>query len=175
MNVQERAHPVQRFKGGEAGFTVLEVAVAAVISTAGLVFLASLFTLGIAQNRMVKQHTTATALAQQKLEEFNAYEKTDPRIVTVGGGLNITGDPAPALPTDPNAVKYRDTVYVDPETGTVTPVIPQGKTPIYDRYWKIENDPALTNTRIISVRVIARQPAVGRNAEEATLTTVRSW
>jgi type II secretory pathway pseudopilin PulG len=155
-----------RFQSDEAGFTVLEVALAAVISTVGLVFLATLFTLGIAQNRMVKQYTTATALAQQKLEELSAIEKTDSRLV-VGGGLNITGDPG--------ATNYKDTVYVNPETGTVTSNIPQGATPIYDRYWKIEADTQLNNTYILSVRVVARQPTVSNRAEETTLTTVRSW
>ena len=157
---------MQRCENDEAGFTVLEVAIAAVISTVGLVFLATLFTLGIAQNRMIKQYSTATALARQKLEELNAIEKTDARL-TVGGGLNVTGDAG--------ATGYKDTVYVNPETGIVTTIIPQGATPIYDRYWKIEADSQLNNTYILSVRVVARQPTVGHRNEETTLTTVRSW
>jgi hypothetical protein len=159
---------MQQFvKSDEAGFTVLEVAMASVVSTVGLVFLATLFTLGIAQNRMVKQYTTATALAQQKLEEINAVERTDARL-TVGGGLNKDS-------TDLKQTGYYDTVYVNPETGIVTNIIPTGATPIYDRYWKVENDPTLNNTRIVSVRVAARQPTVGRSSEETTLTTVRAW
>jgi Tfp pilus assembly protein PilV len=157
---------MQRLDSDESGFTVLEVAIASVITTVGLVFLASLFTLGIAQNRMVKQYSTATALARQKLEELNAVEKTDARL-TVGGGLNITGDPG--------VNNYKDTVYVNPDTGTVTTIIPQGATPIYDRYWKIEADTQLNNTYLLSVRVVARQPTVSRRSEETTLTTVRSW
>ena len=53
--------------------------------------------------------------------------------------------------------------------------IPQGQVPHYRRYWRIENDPELINTLIISVRVAALQ--AGRNrgmAEETTLATVRS-
>ncbi|HKQ07248.1 MAG TPA: hypothetical protein VJ464_19135 [Blastocatellia bacterium] len=157
---------MQAQESTEAGFTVLEVAMASVITMVSLSFLAGLFTLGIAQNRMVKQYTTTTALAQQKLEELNAIERGDTRL-TVGGGLNVTGDPA--------ATNYNDTVYVDPATGTVTSNIPQGATPIYDRYWKIEADPQLTTTFIMSVRVVARQPSVGRTAEETTLTTARGW
>lgn len=155
-------------EGNEAGFTILEVAIASVISTVSLVFLASLFTLGMAQNRMVKQYTTATKLAQQQLELLNAVERIDSRLA-VGGGLNTTGDPKQAT--------YYDTVFVDPDTGLVTTVIPQGFTPIYDRFWKIEADPdpQLTTTFIISVRVIARQPTVGNKSEEVTLTTARSW
>lgn len=152
--------------GNEAGFTILEVAIASVISTVSLVFLASLFTLGIAQNRMVKQYTTATKLAQQKLELLNAVERTDGRLV-IGGGLNTTGDP--------KQTNYNDTVFVDPDTGLVTNVIPQGATPIYDRYWRIEADTQFTTSFLISVRVVARQPSVGRKSEEVTLTTARSW
>jgi hypothetical protein len=154
-------------KNNEAGFTVLEVAIASVISTVGLVFLASLFTLGIAQNRMVKQYTTATKLAQQQLELLNAIERTDGRLA-IGGGLNTST-------ADPKQTNYNDTVFVDPETGLVTTVIPQGATPIYDRFWKIEADPQLATSFLISVRVVARQPAVGSKSEEVTLTTARSW
>ena len=153
-------------ESNEAGFTILEVAIASVISTVSLVFLASLFTMGIAQNRMVKQYTTATKLAQQKLELLNAVERLDGRLA-IGGGLNTTGDTL-----QPN---YNDTVYVDPENGLITTVIPDGATPIYDRFWKIEADPQLTTSFIISVRVVARQASVGRAAEEVTLTTARSW
>ena len=161
-----KSKPNRNFDSNEAGFTIIEVAIASVITTVSLVFLASLFTLGIAQNRMVKQYTTATKLAQQELELLNAIERTDTRLA-IGGGLNVTGDVK-----QPN---YNDTVYVDPSTGLVTTVIPQGVTPIYDRFWKIEADTVLTTSYLISVRVVARQPTVGRAAEEVTLTTARSW
>ena len=162
--VRENSTSIQ--PSDEAGFTVLEVAMASVITMVSLTFLAGLFTLGIAQNRLVKQYTTTTALAQQKLEELNAIERGDARLA-VGGGLNVTGDPS--------ATGYVDTVFVDPATGTVTTTIPQGATPIYDRYWKIEADPQLATTYIVSVRVVSRQPSIGRTAEETTLTTARSW
>src|SRR5690349_22508108 len=106
---------MQRFENDEAGFTILEVAMAAVITTVGLVFLATLFTLGIAQNRMVKQYTTTTALAQQKLEELNAVEKTSAKL-TIGGGLTEAT----------KKTNYCDTVFVNPDTGVVTTDIPQG-------------------------------------------------
>jgi Tfp pilus assembly protein PilV len=157
---------MQRQESNEAGFTVLEVAVASVVTMVGLAFLAGLFTLGIAQNRLVKQYTTATALARQKIEELASIEQSDARLA-VGGGLNVTGDPAVA--------DYNDTVYVNPDTGVVSNVIPQGATPIYDRYWKIENDPQLATTLLISVRVVARQSAAGRTPEQVTLTTARGF
>jgi hypothetical protein len=150
--------------GTENGFSLIEVVIASVITMGGLVFLAGLFTLAMAQNRMVKQYTTAVALAQEKLEELNAIETSDLRL-KIGGGLTEALKQA----------KYFDTVYVDPETGTVTSVIPQGATPLYDRYWLVEPDADLANAVLMSVRVKARQPSIGRTPEETTLATERSW
>jgi type II secretory pathway pseudopilin PulG len=151
-------------RNDQSGFTILEVAVASIITMVGLLFLASLFTLAIGQNNLVKQYTTTLALAQQKLEELNALEREDARF-GVGGGLT----------EGTKANGYSDVVYVDPNTGTITTEIPESQTPIYARYWLIENDPQLTNTKLISVRVVALQASQGRTAEETTLTTARSW
>ena len=152
-------------ENNESGFTLIEVAVASIIMTIGLVFLATLFTLTMSQNRLVKQETTATALAQQKLEELNS-QGTDDEQLLVGGGL----DEATKKP------KYFDTLYVNPTTGEITTTLPTGGTPIYDRYWKIEKDStALAQSLFITVRVKARQPSVSKTAEEAKITTVRSW
>ena len=152
-------------KNNESGFSLVEVAIASLITASGLVFLAGLFTLAMSQNRMVKQYTTTVALAQEKLEELNAIETSDDRLV-IGGGLDEA--------TKQN--NYFDTVYVNPDTGQVTTIIPAGVTPIYNRYWQIEQDASLAaNAVIISVRVESQQPSVGRKAEETTLTTERSW
>ena len=151
-------------KNNESGFTMIEVAVASVIMTVGLVFLATLFTLTMSQNRHVKQSTTATALAQQKLEELNSIESSDPRL-SVGGGLDEAS----------KKTNYYDTLYVDAITGEITTNIPTSGTPIYDRYWLVENDPTLTQARVLTVRVKARQPSVGKTPDETKLTTIRSW
>lgn len=152
----------------QKGFTIIEVAIASIITMVGLIFLASLFTLAITQNRVVKQFTSTTALAQEKIEELNAIDYGDVKM-TPGGNLD-------------NQVKvgnnnYFDEIFIDETTGDVKVgnQIPQGQVPHYRRYWKIENDPELINTLIISVRVAALQ--AGRNtgmAEETTLATVRS-
>jgi Tfp pilus assembly protein PilV len=147
----------------ESGFTILEVAVASVITVVGMVFLASLFTLAITQNRIIKQYTASTALAQQKMEEINAIDKNDSRM-TVNGGL-----------TDSTKVNnYYDDLVVDEAAGTVSP-LQSGQVANYRRYWKIENDPTLVNARIISVRVVALQPGHTKKAEDTTLVSVRSW
>jgi hypothetical protein len=147
----------------DSGFTILEVAVASVITISGLVFIASLFIVAMSQNRSTKQSTATTALAQQKLEELNALEKNDSRL-DLGGGLTE------ATRQD----EYWDELYVD-QVGGVTTTIPAGATPHYKRFWKIENDPTMERMTLISVRVVALHAAKGKTAEETALMTVRSW
>jgi prepilin-type N-terminal cleavage/methylation domain-containing protein len=153
----------------EGGFTMIEVAVASAISLVGLVFLASLFTLSISQNRMIKQFNATTALAQEMMEQLNAIDFGDDRM-KVGGDLSAAAVVG--------GLQYGDDVFVDDKTGKVYAgaQIPGGETANYRRFWRIENDPELINTVIVSVRVVALQS--GHNnaqTEETTLTTVRSW
>jgi type II secretory pathway pseudopilin PulG len=148
----------------EKGFTLIEVAVASLLMTGGLIFLATLFTLAISQNRFNSHFTSTTALAQQKLEELMAIERNDNRL-TVGGGLTESTKQA----------TYWDQIYVD-DRGTITTTIPAGQVPNYARYWLIEADPGgLTATVLISVKVVALQAARGRTNEQTTLTTTRSF
>jgi type II secretory pathway pseudopilin PulG len=147
----------------EQGFSLIEVAIASLITMIGLVALGTLFTLAMSQNKMITQFTATTAIAQQKLEELNAIEQGDGRLV-IGGGLDEGSR------TD----GYFDDVYVDPR-GIITTDIPDGQVASYRRFWQVEADPELPNTLIVSVRVAGLQPARGRTPEETTLTTVRSW
>jgi Tfp pilus assembly protein PilV len=148
----------------EKGFSLIEVAVASLVTMSGLVFLATLFTLAMNQNRLIKNYTATTALARQKLEELNAIERLDARLA-VGGNLDV------AQPG------YADQVLVDDEAGTVTTVIAAGQVANYGRFWQIQRspDPALSDTFIIAVRVVALQRSSGRIAERTTLTTMRSF
>ncbi|HEX5736222.1 MAG TPA: prepilin-type N-terminal cleavage/methylation domain-containing protein [Blastocatellia bacterium] len=152
----------------QGGFTLIEVAVASIITMIGLFFLASLFTLAITQNRLVKQFTSTLALAQAKIEELNAVDPIDVRLREGG---NLTSKDTT------NGVNYFDAIYVD-EHGKifVGDEIPQEQVPQYTRFWRVEKDTELDNAMIISVRVVSLQP--GRNTgapEETTLATVRSW
>lgn len=149
---------------GEGGFTLIEVAIASVISMVGLMALASLFTYAIYQNKQAKQYTATTAMAQQKLEELNAIEKTDSRL-NIGGSLNETG----------KQTGYWDEVYVDEKSGAVATTIPAGQTANYRRYWQVEADPQLEYTVLVIVRVVATQASRGRTPEETTLVSIRSF
>ena len=148
----------------ERGFTLIEVCVASIVIMTGLVSLATLFTLALKQNRTVKQYTSTTAIAQQKIEELSAVDVSDPRL-TVGGSLTDAID------------QYSDQLSIDEPGETISPTV-RGQVPSYYRYWRIENDPAsvgnsLSNTIIISVRVVAAYGAQSGTAEETTLTTAR--
>jgi Tfp pilus assembly protein PilV len=148
----------------ERGFTLLEVAVASVISMSGLVFLATLFTLAMSQNKHVKQSTSSVSFAQEKIESLCAVPgmlgSLDPRLA-VGGDLQN------------QTTNYFEQIYVD-DSGTVTTPAPAGAIPTYNRYWKIEADPTLANAIIISVRVAAVRASRGTVKEETTLTTIRT-
>lgn len=155
----------------EQGFSLIEVAIASVITMVGLVFLAGMFTLAMSQNRMVKQHTTTTALAQQKLEEMMAIEKNDARLL-IPGGQTAVGD----LTEAGKVTNYYDSLCVN-DAGTPTTDCSGGGVPSYRRYWKVENDPGgFDRAIVIAVRVVALQAArAGAMNEETTLTTVRSF
>lgn len=161
----------------EQGFSLIEVAIASVISMVGLVFLASLFTLAIGQNRIVKQYTTTTALAQQKLEELMAIERNDARLLIPGGQTSVG-----SLAEETKVDNYYDSLCVD-SVGTPSTDCSGGQVASYRRYWKIANDPGgLDRAVVIAVRVVSLQAGRGGRVvgnskpnEETTLTTVRSF
>lgn len=174
---------VREKENGQSGFSVIEVAIASVISMVGMMFLASLFTLAISQNRTVKQFTSTTALAQEKLEELSALDQTSGRL-TRGGDLY---SPRTVNTGPSTTLTYSNDIFVD-DSGQILldGNIPAGSEPHYRRFWSIQNDPALLNTVIISVRVVSMQSgrntrwtngakATANKTEETTLTTVRSW
>ena len=158
---------MNRDKSAEAGFTMIEVACAALISMIGLMFLATLFTLSMSQNKMNKQFSATTALAQEKIEELNAVDYS---FIATGGDL--------FNPTTVGTEEYFDEIFVDDSSGQVYvgADIPAGQVPNYRRYWMVEPDTQLVNTFILSARVVASQSGHNRSTpEETTLSTVRSY
>lgn len=166
---------------GQGGFTIIEVSLASLITLVGLVCLAGLFTLSISQNKIVKQFTSTTAFAQEKIEQLTALEQGDARLA-VGGNLTASATVG--------GIVYSDDIYVsndtkDSDVGTVyiNSAIPTGRPVLYRRYWSVQLVPTptlptatLANSVLIGVRVVALQS--GRNTgkpEETTLTIVRSW
>jgi Tfp pilus assembly protein PilV len=121
MKRYEQLYENRRQPNQEEGFTLIEVSIATLITMVGLMSLASLFTYAMYQNKHVKQHTAATALAQQKLEELTAIEKDDARL-DIGGSLGEADKQA----------GYWDELNVNDKTGVVSPT-PDGTLGNYKR------------------------------------------
>jgi type II secretory pathway pseudopilin PulG len=157
-----------RRESSEAGFTLIEAVIAALILMVAIVFVAQLFVTAMKQNQTSRQYTHATAMAQSKLEELNAMPI---------GQLQYGGDLGPKT-VDGRASgdkAFRDFVASsDGDAGDKVGVVKDRDKADYVRYWKIEPDPGgWQGMYRISVRVVALSPGRGVG-EEVTLSTVRS-
>jgi type II secretory pathway pseudopilin PulG len=152
----------------QAGFTLIEAVIAALILMVAIVFVAQLFVTAMRQNKTSRQSTHATAIAQSKLEELNA---------TPIEGLLYGGDLGPkrAAEKEGGAPGYTDFVAVDDADTDRIGVVPTRDKANYVRFWKIEPDPGgWQGVYRLSVRVVALAPGQGAGAEEVTLSTVRT-
>lgn len=157
-----------RRQSEQAGFTLVEAVIAALILMIAIVFVAQLFVTAMRQNQTSRQATHATAIAQSKLEELNA---TPIEGLVYGGDLGPPG----VGNRDGGAQGYRDFVAAaDDENAEYVGVVKDRQQADYVRYWKIEPDPGgWQGIYRISVRVVALKAGLGGN-EEVTLSTVRS-
>ena len=150
----------------QAGFTLIEAVIAALILLVAIVFVAQLFVTALRQNATSRESTHATAIAQSKLEELNAMPIEQLRY---GGDLG----PKRAEAGQPGVQGYSDYVAVDDSDTDKIGVVPSRDKANYVRYWKIEPDPGgWQGVYRISVRVVTLTAA--RQGEEATLSTVRA-
>ena len=94
----------------------------------GLIFLASLFTLAITQNRVVNQFTSALALAQA--EDRGVECRRPERRHDCARAANLT------TKNTTNGMNYFDSIYVNGHGKIlVGDEIPQGQVPHYTRFW----------------------------------------
>lgn len=145
----------------ERGFSLLEALIATGILAVSLVSLADLFGLAIRSNIAARSTTTATVLAQQKLEELRALAWT-----------GLSQSPANALQENtPGFVDHVDQ-FGEIRGGGADP----SSDAIYTRRWAIEPLPSTPDTLVIQVRVMrtAVRAAADRTPEEARLTTART-
>lgn len=146
----------------EAGFTLIEAAIAALILLVAIVFVAQLFVTALQQNRTARQYTHATAIAQSKLEELNAMPLEQ---LEYGGDLDAKG----------GAEGYRDFIRVDDAYSDRIGVVERREEANYVRFWKVEPDPeGWDGIYRITVRVVAVEPGRGTVREEVTLSTIRA-
>jgi prepilin-type N-terminal cleavage/methylation domain-containing protein len=99
--------------GSQAGFTLVELLAAVFVISLGLVAVGAGFATAIQGVETGRQQTTATFLAEQRLEQIRATALGD-ALVACMGFLNITTAcfPAQAYGSIPSAPGYRSTVTV---------------------------------------------------------------
>ena len=102
-----------RISGSQAGFTVAELLAAVFVISLGLVAVGAGFATAIQGVETSRQQTTATFLAEQRLEQIHATALGN-SLVACMGFVNITPAcfPAQAYASIPNAPGYRSTVTV---------------------------------------------------------------
>jgi prepilin-type N-terminal cleavage/methylation domain-containing protein len=185
----------KRSAASEGGFSLIEVLVATVILTTGLMALGQLFAMSVAANSSAKSTTFSTVLAEQKLEQLRALTwgfdavglplsdtTSDTSVDPIDplSGTGLTPSPPDALQGDIDG--YHD--FVD-RNGSIVgngAVPPAGSGALYFRRWSIEPLPTNpNNTLIIQVLVgrirdrgDANQGSVARMAEEARVITVKT-
>lgn len=127
----------------ERGFTLVEVLVALVIATIGLVSLAQLMAITLRMQMLGRNETAAIRMAQSKIDQLVAVNFTN-ATVAVGGSLTS------------NVTNYNDT----PESG-------------YLRRWQISAISGETRIRSLTVKVIPTRVDRRTNAEVQLTTIIR--
>jgi Tfp pilus assembly protein PilV len=104
---------VQRIFGSEAGFTLAELVAAVFVISLGLVAVGAGFATAIQGVETGRQQTTATFLAEQRMEQVHATALGN-SLVACMGFANITAAcfPTQAYASITNAPGYRSTVTI---------------------------------------------------------------
>ncbi|HMG36456.1 MAG TPA: hypothetical protein VKM94_21145 [Blastocatellia bacterium] len=132
-------HNPNKTATSESGFTLIEAVIAMLVTVVGLVSLAGMFMLAMKTNASSRNFTTATTLAQDKLEQLGAdsFQKlVDPAKMTANPDRKGTDDAYIAGNLERDATGADGSYYydkiilagrddVEPE-GTVTVVKPDG-------------------------------------------------
>jgi len=113
---------VRKNTGGEAGFTLIEVMVALVVLTIGLMSIALLMATVYKQAVRSRYASVAAMLASEKLEDLSSFGLSDPRAHLAGGvltgSISSVGAPVSASWNSSTVtVDYYDTVTIS-TTGT---------------------------------------------------------
>jgi type II secretory pathway pseudopilin PulG len=170
-----------RVRGGEGGFSILEVLVATTVMTVALAALAQLFAISTRANASAKNTTYASVLAGQKMEQLRGLTwgfdtlglpLTDsttnitvvPESPTGGKGLS----PSPPGALGQNTEGYCD--YIDKNGNTLGGCTVPLADAYYVRRWAVEPLPTNPNNTIVLQVLVARNRS--RGAADQTVTTV---
>lgn len=109
-------YPSHRRKFGSRGFTMIEVLVAIIVLTVGLVALSALATQTVTGTQSSRFAGLAANLASEKLEDLNRWPVNDPNVwVAAGstaGGLTSDVQTSVTSPLDTESINYYDNVYI---------------------------------------------------------------
>lgn len=137
----------KREPSDQAGFSLVEVLVATLILTIGLISMAQLLAVTTVMHTDAREATAATQQAQAKLDELV-------KLTWTNAAVQIT-------PVTPDSLTTNVTNYFDTPQAGIT------------RRWRVQAGPA-ANTRILTVRVVnlrARQ----YGAQVDLTTIIRQW
>jgi prepilin-type N-terminal cleavage/methylation domain-containing protein len=148
--VRSRSRPRSEGPRGDAGFTLVEVLVAVVVLTVGLVSLAQLLAVSVRMHQLSRNTEVATQLAEQKFEELMKLN------FVTEAAVQVTPNGADTLNTDV-------TDYFDlPENAP------------FSRRWLVENGP-VDRTRRVTVRVVPLQAGLMGYRTVQLTTIIRQW
>ena len=139
MSKNEQQRSVSQSRAGEDGFTLIEAAIAMLVSVVGLVAVAGTFAIAVKTNANAQNMTTATTFAQDKLEQLETatfQTLADPSKMSTNPNAPSPQYALIAGSLDQNVMTGDGTYYYDkiilagpndiqPE-GTVTVVRPDG-------------------------------------------------
>ena len=170
---------------GEAGFSLVEVLVAAAILMTGLIAVAQMFVTSTHQNMEARRVTTTAVLAQQKIEQLRGlawgfdefglpvsdYSSniavTPP---TSGGGVGLQASPANTLTTSTQGyVDYLDAFGSWVGTGATPPA-----NALYVRRWSIEPLPTNPNNTLVFQVLVGRISPAGPPSDLARQVSLKT-
>ena len=135
------------FLSSSRGASLIEVLIATLVLTIGLVAMAQLMGVSMLMHLNAREATTATQLAQAKVDELMK--------------LNLATAPAVQItPVGPDSLTTDVTNYFDSPQAAIT------------RRWRIQPGPA-ANTRVLTVRVINARARRGGQLDVSTI--IRQW
>ena len=135
------------FLSSSRGASLIEVLIATLVLTIGLVGMAQLMGVSMLMHLNAREATTATQLAQAKVDELMK--------------LNMATAPAVQItPANASSLTTNVANYFDSPQAAIT------------RRWRIQPGPA-ANTRVLTVRVINARARQGGQVDVSTI--IRQW
>lgn len=175
--------------GSEAGFSLVEVIVAAAVLVTGLVSVAQLFAMSTDANRAARRASQSAIVAQQKIEQLRALTwgfdpfglpqsdfTTNIAVTPANPGSGTGLNPSPAGTLDNNTPGFVD--YLGPYGEWVGTGSAHAPGTVFIRRWAVDPLPTNpNNTLVFQVRVLRVRPGSTSGhdyLEDLTLVSVKT-